>query len=134
MNVIDPIADLLTRIRNSQKAGKDICVIPASKIKIGIIHILKEEGFVKAFKCVRDNKQGYIKVALKYEDEHKTKPVIQSLKRESKCSRRKYIQRDQIPYIKNGYGLAVLSTSKGVLSCRNARKIGVGGELLCSVY
>ena len=134
MTVLDPIADLLTRIRNAQKAGQDVCAVPASRVKIGIVHILKEEGFIRAFKCIRDKKQGMIKIALKYEDEHRSKPVIQSLTRESKSSRRKYIKKDEIPYIKNGYGLAVLSTSHGILSCRKARSAGLGGEFLCSVY
>lgn len=132
MNVTDPIADLLTRIRNAQKADHDVVVIPASKMKIAITNILKEEGFIRAFKCIRDNKQGIIKIALKYDDQGKG--VIENLKRVSRPGRRSYMPAGDIPYVKNGFGLGILSTSKGVISCENARKLNVGGEYLCSVY
>ncbi len=133
MNVVDPIADLLTRIRNAQQAKHDLVVIPASKIKIAIVNILKQEGFIRAFKCVKDGKQGLIKVALKYHGNDKS-GVVRSLKRESKPGRRLYVNSESIPYIKNGFGVAILSTSKGIVSCRDARKLQVGGEYVCSVY
>ncbi|MBP6218350.1 MAG: 30S ribosomal protein S8 [Oligoflexales bacterium] len=134
MNVTDPIADLLTRIRNAQKANHEVLSIPASKMKISIVHLLKEEGFVKAYKCIRDGKQGIIKVALKYEDESLQKPCIRGLKRYSSPGRRLYVKADGIPYVKNGFGIAILSTSQGIMTCRDARKNNIGGEYLCSVF
>jgi small subunit ribosomal protein S8 len=134
MNVIDPIADLLTRIRNAQSARHEVVTIPASKMKIAIVHLLKEEGFVKAFKCVRDGKQGLIKVALKYQDESFENGVIKAIDRESSPGRRVYVKADSIPYVRNGFGIGILSTPQGVMTCREARKRNVGGEYLCSVY
>lgn len=132
MNVTDPIADLLTRIRNAQKAKHDVVVVPASKMKIALTAILKQEGFIRAFKCIRDSKQGIIKIALKYDEEGQG--VINTLERRSKPGRRLYVDRESIPYVKNGFGLGILSTSQGVLTCREARKRGIGGEYLCSVF
>lgn len=132
MNVTDPIADLLTRIRNAQHAGLEVVNVPASKVKIGITHLLKEEGYIRAYKCVRDNKQGILKIALKYDDEGKG--VISALDRKSKPGRRLYVTRDKIPYVRNGFGCAVLSTSRGLLTDRQARVEGLGGEYICSVY
>lgn len=132
MNVTDPIADLLTRIRNAQHAGMEVVSVPASKMKIGITHLLKEEGYIRAYKCIRDSKQGVLKIALKYADDGKG--VIQGLDRQSKPSRRVYVQAEGIPYVKNGFGFAILSTSRGLMTDRQARKEHVGGELICSVY
>ena len=132
MNVTDPIADLLTRIRNAQKAKHDVVVVPASKMKIALTAILKQEGFIRAFKCIRDSKQGIIKIALKYDEDGQG--VINTLERRSKPGRRFYVDRESIPYVKNGFGLGILSTSQGVLTCREARKRGIGGEYLCSVF
>lgn len=134
MNITDPIADLLTRIRNGQKAGKDVIVVPASKMKIAITHLLKDEGFVRAYKCIRDGRQGLIKIALKYSDELGGKGVITSIKRSSLSSRRYYVGASEIPFVKNGFGIGILSTSQGVMTCREARKRKVGGEYLLSVY
>ena len=134
MNVVDPISDLLTRIRNAQKAGHEVLAIPASKMKISIVHLLREEGFIRAYKCIRDNKQGIVKVALKYLDEGHTEGVIRGIDRLSKPGRRVYVDAEKIPFIKNGHGMAILSTSKGVMTCRDARRHHIGGELLCSVY
>lgn len=132
MNVTDPIADLLTRIRNGQKAGHEVVSIPASKMKIAISHLLQQEGFVAAYKCVRDNKQGIIKIALKYSEEGRG--VITNLTRESKPGCKKYVNCGDIPYVKSGFGVGFLSTSQGVMTCREARKRKIGGEYLCSVY
>lgn len=132
MNVTDPIADLLTRIRNAQLAGHDVVVVPASKMKIAITAILKQEGFIRAFKCIRDSKQGVIKIALKYDEAGKG--VIRTVERRSKPGRRLYVGAEKIPYVKNGFGLGIVSTSQGVLTCREARKRGIGGEYLCSVF
>ncbi len=134
MNVTDPIADLLTRIRNAQQARKEVISVPASKVKIAITHLLKEEGFLRAYKCVRDGKQGIIKIGLKYRDERIEEGVIRFLDRKSKPGKRVYVKAERIPFIKNGFGIAILSTSEGVMTCREARKRRVGGEWLCSVY
>lgn len=132
MRTTDPIADLLTRVRNGQAANKEVIAIPASKMKIAIAHILREEGFIRNYKCVRDSKQGVLKIALKYTEEGGG--VIRALKRMSKSSRRLYVTADDIPYVKNGFGTGILSTSKGVMSDRDARKHHIGGEYLCSVF
>lgn len=134
MNVVDPISDLLTRIRNGQKARKEVIAVPASKMKIAIVHLMKEEGFLRAYKCVRDGKQGLIKVALKYRGERIEDGVIREIDRRSKPGRRVYVRAEKIPYVKSGFGVAILSTSQGVMTCREARKRGIGGELLCSIY
>lgn len=134
MNISDPISDFLTRIRNAQIARHSVVSIPASKMKIAITHILKEEGFVKAYKCIRDGKQGVIKIALKYCDDAKSSPVIEAVARKSRPGCRVYVAADKIPYVKNGFGIGIMSTSKGIMTCRDARKAGVGGEVICSVY
>ena len=128
----DPIADLLTRIRNAQKAGHDVLAVPASKMKIAIVHILKHEGLIKNYKCIRDRKQGVLKIALKYLPSGDG--AITTLHRLSKPSRRVYCKADGIPYIKNGFGVGILSTSRGVMTDRDARALGIGGELVCSVF
>lgn len=133
MNTTDPIADLLTRIRNAQLARHSVVSIPASKVKVAIVHLLKKEGFLKAYKCIRDNKQGVIKVAFKTA-ESGSRNVITALKRESKPGRRVYVRSEKLPQVKNGFGIAVLSTSQGIMTCKEARKRNVGGEYLCSVY
>jgi small subunit ribosomal protein S8 len=132
MNVVDPIADMLTRIRNAQLARHDVVAVPASRIKIGITHLLKEEGFIKAYKCIRDRKQGIIKIALKYNEEGHG--VIRGIDRKSRPGRRYYIGADQMPRVKSGFGVAILSTSKGLMTDKEARKMNVGGEYICSVY
>ncbi len=132
MNITDPIADLLTRIRNAQRAGLEVVNVPASKMKIGITHLLKEEGYIRAYKCVRDDKQGILKIALKYSDEGAG--VIQGVDRKSRPGRRFYVAADRIPFVKNGFGFGILSTSKGLLTDRQARKDKIGGEYICSVY
>lgn len=132
MRPADPIADLLTRIRNAQLARHEVVSVPASMIKIAVTHILKEEGFIKNYKCIRDRKQGVIKIALRYTEEGKG--VIRGIDRVSTSSRRIYVGVDKIPYVKNGLGCAILSTPKGVMSDRDARQQNLGGELICSVF
>lgn len=131
MNITDPIADYLTRLRNAQTAKHPTVSIPASRLKISLSFILKKEGFIEDFRCFRDNKQGIIKISLKY---HNGKGVFQELIRQSKPGRKVYVSVKDIPYIKNGFGIAILSTSSGVMTCRDARKRGVGGEYLCSIF
>lgn len=132
MRPVDPIADLLTRIRNAQLARHEVVSVPASMIKIALTHILKEEGFIKNYKCIRDRKQGVIKIALKYTEEGKG--VIRGIDRVSTSSRRVYVGVDKIPYIKNGLGCSILSTPKGVMVDRDARQKNLGGEIICSVF
>jgi small subunit ribosomal protein S8 len=132
MNVTDPIADLLTRIRNGQSVRGDVISVPASKMKIAITHLLQQEGYIRAYKCIRDRKQGVIKIALQYTEEGNG--VIRNIQRESKGGRRQYVSSSAIPFVKNGFGIGILSTSQGVMTCREARKRKVGGEYLCSIY
>lgn len=131
MNITDPIADFLTRLRNAQTAKHLTVSIPASRLKISLSFILKKEGFIEDFRCFRDNKQGIIKISLKYNN---GKGVFQELVRQSKPGRKVYVSVKDIPYIKNGFGIAILSTSSGVMTCRDARRRGVGGEYLCSIF
>ncbi|MFO7155207.1 MAG: 30S ribosomal protein S8 [Pseudomonadota bacterium] len=130
-NVTDPIADMLARIRNAGMARHEKAVIPASKLKLAIIDVLKREGYIENYFVHEDGKQGEITVFLKY---HEGKPVIRSLRRVSRPGRRWYVGKDEIPRVLGGLGIAILSTSKGVMVDREARKAGVGGELLCTVY
>jgi small subunit ribosomal protein S8 len=132
MGMTDPIADMLTRIRNALMASYNSVDIPGSRMKINIAKVLKSEGFIKNFKLVDDKKQGIIKIYFKYDD--KGIPTIDGLKRVSKPGCRIYAKRDTIPKILNGFGINILSTSKGIITDKQAREIGVGGEILCSVW
>jgi small subunit ribosomal protein S8 len=128
----DPIADMLTRMRNGIIANFDTVDVPSSKLKINIAKILKSEGFIKNYKVIADKRQGLIRIFLKYDD--KGEPVIGGLKRVSRSSCRVFAKKDKVPMVLNGFGINVLSTSKGVMTDRQARKLGVGGEILCSVW
>ena len=131
-NVNDPIADLLTRIRNAQVARHAEVIIPGSKLKYEIVKILARYGYVESTNWRDRGPQGEIRVVLRY-DENNT-PMIQKLQRLSRPSRRMYAGVDDIPEILNGLGIAILSTSRGLLTDREARSANIGGELLCSVY
>ena len=128
----DPIADMLTRIRNAQIARHEAVVLPASNIKKAIAKILLDEGYVKSVDFIDDQLQGQIKITLKYAQGKQ--PVIKGLKRISKPGLRVYARKDGIPKVLNGLGIAILSTSRGVMTDREARKIGVGGEVLAYVW
>jgi small subunit ribosomal protein S8 len=132
MGMTDPIADMLTRIRNALMASYNSVDIPGSRMKINIAKVLKSEGFIKNFKLVDDKKQGIIKIYFKYDE--KGVPTIDGLKRVSKPGCRIYAKRDNIPKILNGFGINILSTSKGIITDKQAREIGVGGEIICSVW
>ncbi len=132
MSLTDPLADMLTRIRNAGAARFDKVDIPASQMKINVARILKDEGYIKNFKVIKDKRQGILRVYLRY-DEH-NKPIIQGLKRLSKPSRRVYAPHSELPLILGGLGVAIVSTSKGILTDREARKQHVGGEVLCTVW
>ena len=128
----DPIADMLTRIRNASKAKLEKVDIPSSKLKLEIAKILKDEGYIKNLKMVKDRRQGVIRVYLKYTDEEA--PVIQGLKRVSRPGCRVYVGNDTIPKVLAGLGVAILSTPKGIQTGKQARKDNVGGEVLCHVW
>ena len=128
----DPIADMLTRIRNAIQARFERVDIPSSKIKVEIARTLKEEGYISDYKVIRDNKQGILRIYLKY-DENK-RSAISGLKRVSKPGLRIYRDKDSLPKVMSGLGIAIISTSKGILTDREARRMGVGGEVLCFVW
>ncbi len=132
MAMNDPIADFLTRIRNAQLAKHRIVDIPASNIKKRMTEILFEQGFIHRYKFIEDDKQGVIKIALKY-DRSTQVPAIREMKRLSKPGLRLFSGADDIPRIKNGLGIAIVSTSRGVLTDKEARKMNIGGEVLCSI-
>ena len=131
--VTDPIADYLTQIRNAVMAGHRVVEIPASNLKKDITKILFDKGYILSYKFEDDDKQGIIKIALKYHPETKA-PAIRSISRASKPGLRKYVGADEIPRVLNGLGVAILSTSKGVVSDKEARTLNVGGEVLCYVH
>ncbi len=130
--VSDPIADFLNRIKNAQKARFDKVDIPGSKIKTSIAQILKDEGYIKNFKYYQDDKQGVLRVQLKYTESREG--AIAGVKRISKPGCRVYVGHSEIPRVLNGLGVSILSTSKGIMTDSQARKQQVGGELLCSVW
>ena len=132
MSMTDPIADMLTRMRNALVASYNTVDIPSSKLKIDIAKVLKSEGFIKNFKIIPDNRQGIMRVFFKYDEVGQ--PTLGGLKRISKPGCRIYAQGDRIPEVLSGYGINILSTSKGVMTDRQARKMGVGGEIICSVW
>ena len=129
----DTIADYLTRISNAIMAGHKVVDIPASSLKKDMTKILLEKGYILNYKFVDEGPQGHIKIALKYNPESKV-PAIKSLKRASRPGLRKYVGVDEIPRILNGLGIAILSTSSGVITDKEARDMNVGGEVLCYVY
>ncbi len=133
MYVTDPIADYLTRIRNAQAAGHKVVDIPASKMKKSITEILYNQGYILKYKFVDDDKQGVIKIALKYDPISKL-PVIRNLKRFSKPGLRQYFGANDMPRVINGLGIAIVSTSKGVITGKEAKKNNVGGEVLCTIH
>ncbi|MGC9194788.1 MAG: 30S ribosomal protein S8 [Syntrophobacteraceae bacterium] len=132
MMVSDPIGDFINRIRNAQKARFDKLDIPASRMKASLCRILKEEGFIKNYKFIRDDKQGVLRINIKYGEGREG--ALTGAKRVSKCGRRVYVGHEEIPKVLNGMGISILSTSRGVMTDRQARKERVGGEVLCAVW
>jgi small subunit ribosomal protein S8 len=132
MSMTDPIADLLTRIRNGAMAKLQKVDIPSSNMKVGIVNVLKNEGFIKNYKLISDQKQGVLRIYLKYVNDSDS--VISEIKRISKPGGRRYVKSDAIPSVKHGLGIAILSTSKGLMTDKTARESGVGGELICTVW
>ena len=131
MNTTDPIADMLTRIRNANTQRHETVDVPSSKLKKSIAEILLEEGYIKSFEEIEDNAQGIIRITLKYVNKQK---VITGLKRISKPGLRVYATKDELPKVLGGLGIALISTSKGIMTDRNARKEGIGGEVLAFVW
>ncbi len=132
MTMTDPIADMLTRIRNANTVGHETVEIPASKMKKAIAEILKEEGYITDFDVIEDDKQGMIKVTMKY-GSNKEK-VISGIKKISKPGLKVYAKANEVPKVLGGLGIAIISTSKGIVSDKEARKLGVGGEVICYVW
>lgn len=132
MVMTDPIADFLTRIRNANMVYRSTVEIPASKMKVALASVLKDEGFIKDYEVIEDNKQGIIRIYLKYGANKER--VISGLRRISKPGRRVYARKDQVPRVLGGYGIAILSTSKGIMTDKQARKLGLGGEVICYVW
>ena len=135
MTMSDPIADMLTRIRNALMVGHPNVRVPSSKIKVAIAKILKDEGFIEDYHVTHERPQPQLVVRLKYVGERKERhPVITGLKRVSKPGRRVYTRASQIPWVRSGVGIAILTTPKGVLTGQQARRLGMGGEVLCYVW
>ena len=132
MTVTDPIADMLTRIRNAIMARHDFVLVPASRMKLSIARILKDEGFINNYEVVRGKPHRIIKVHLKYSDNNQT--VISGLERISKPGLRVYVERKEIPRVYGGLGIAIVSTPRGVMTGKQAWHLGIGGELLCYVW
>ena len=132
MTISDPIADMLTRIRNAIMARHDSVPIPASRMKLSIARIIKDEGFINDYEVLRGKPHRVIKIYLKYDD--KNQPILSGLERVSKPGLRVHVQRKEIPRVYGGLGVAILSTSKGMMTGQQAWRQGVGGELLCYVW
>ena len=132
MTMTDPIADMLTRIRNANTVGHETVEIPASKMKKAIAEILKEEGYIADFEVIEDDKQGMIKVTMKYGANKER--VISGIKKISKPGLKVYAKANDVPKVLGGLGIAIISTSKGIVSDKEARKLGVGGEVICYVW
>ncbi|MBI5190772.1 MAG: 30S ribosomal protein S8 [Nitrospirae bacterium] len=132
MGMTDPIADMLTRIRNANMAKLEKLDIPSSNLKLELARVLKDEGYIKNFKLLKDRKQGIVRVYMKYSPEEVR--VINGLKRVSSPGNRVYVGADEIPRVMGGMGVAILSTSKGVMADRESRKQNIGGEVLCYIW
>jgi len=132
MTISDPIADMLTRIRNAIMARHDFVLVPASRMKLSIAKIIKVEGFISDYEVIRGKQHRVIKILLKYSDKHQS--VLYGLERVSKPGLRVFVQRKEIPRVYGGLGIAILSTPKGVMTGQKAWRLGVGGELLCYIW
>jgi small subunit ribosomal protein S8 len=132
MSMTDPVSDLLTRIRNATSVRHDRMDVPASKMKLEIAKILKQEGYIRTFKMIEEGPQGTIRIYLKYADDGE--PVIHGLRRVSKPGRRVYRGVQELPKVRNGLGVAVISTNRGVVTDEQARGLQVGGEVLCEIW
>jgi small subunit ribosomal protein S8 len=135
MSMTDPIADMLTRVRNAQMRLHPTVSMPSSKVKQEVARVLKEEGYIEDFKVLPEKPQAVLSITLKYVGDRRTRrSVITGLERVSKPGRRVYVGKKEIPWVLSGMGTAVITTSKGVMTGQNARRLGVGGEVLCKVW
>ena len=132
MSMTDPVADMITRIRNACMVKKDKLEMPSSKLKVNLAAVLKDEGFISGYNTVKDNKQGILKINLKYDENNIS--AIEGLKRISKPGCRVFVRSDNLPKVINGYGIAIISTSNGLMVDRVARKTKIGGEVICEVW
>lgn len=132
MSMTDPIADMLTRIRNANIARHDTTMIPASRLKENVARILQDEGYIKSYKYLEDQKQGMLLISLKYSGGKER--VISGIRRISKPGRRVYVDKTDLPRVLNGLGTAIVSTSRGVMTAAQCRRAGVGGEIICHVW
>ena len=132
MSMTDPVADMITRIRNACMVKKDKLEMPSSKLKVNLAAVLKDEGFISGYNTVKDNKQGILKINLKYDENNLS--AIEGLKRISKPGCRVFVRSDNLPKVINGYGIAIISTSNGLMVDRVARKTKIGGEVICEVW
>jgi small subunit ribosomal protein S8 len=128
----DPIADLLTRIRNAIGVRHSTVIAPSSKMKVSIVEVLREEGYIQGYDVTKDRPQAMLRVRLKYDEEGE--PAITAVKRVSRPGCRVYVGRGELPRVRSGMGTAIVSTSKGIMTDRKARNLGVGGEVLCHVW
>lgn len=132
MSMTDPIADMIARIRNAIVARKSLVTIPSSKMKVGLAQILKQEGYIRNCEVRPDSKQGILEIELKYDKDNRN--AIEGMERLSKPGQRLYTNATEIPKVRNGLGVAVVTTSKGLMTDREARKQNVGGEVVCSIW
>ena len=132
MSMSDPLADMLTRIRNAGMVRYETVDIPMSNLKVGVAKVLRQEGYIKDYQIIEDNKQGTLRIALKYGPNNER--VISGIRRISKPGLRKYVKADDIPKVLSGLGISILSTSKGIITDREARRLCVGGEILCEAW
>jgi small subunit ribosomal protein S8 len=132
MSMSDPLADMLTRIRNAGMVRYETVDVPMSNLKVGVAKVLRDEGYIKDYQIIEDNKQGTLRITLKYgpHDER----VINGLRRVSKPGLRKYVKADDIPKVLSGLGISILSTSNGIITDRDARRLRIGGEILCEAW
>ncbi|AEH45339.1 ribosomal protein S8 [Thermodesulfatator indicus DSM 15286] len=128
----DPIADMLARIRNACQVHHKTVEVPASKMKLAIAKILKEEGYIEDFRFIPEGPQGKIEITLKYDEQKR--PVIAGMKKVSKPGRRIYVKKEDLPQVLGGFGIAIISTSQGIMTDKEARKRGIGGEVICEVW
>ena len=132
MSMSDPLADMLTRIRNAVMVRYDTVDVPMSNLKVDVAKVLRQEGYINDYEIIEDNKQGVLRISLKYGP--KDEKVISGMRRVSKPGLRQYVKADDIPKVLNGLGISILSTSKGVMTDREARRLRIGGEILCEAW
>jgi small subunit ribosomal protein S8 len=132
MSMSDPLADMLTRIRNAGMVRHETVDVPMSNLKVGVAKVLREEGYINDYQIIEDSKQGTLRIALKYGPHNER--VISGIRRVSKPGLRKYVKADDIPKVLSGLGISILSTSKGIITDREARRLSIGGEILCQAW